>query len=93
MKEKKSNLHLIELLDLTTNLQKLHGTKGQMKLHRRDAISKIQTQENSTGQTAWFLPKTKNKKEKRKKARYTNRQTSIPTEYLVSLRIIVIIFR
>lgn len=48
---KKSNLCWVKHLDITTTLQKSHGTKGQITWYHADAISNIQTQENSLGQT------------------------------------------
>lgn len=37
---KKSNINVIETLDLTTNLQEIKGTGKNMKQHHRNAISK-----------------------------------------------------
>lgn len=42
-KKKKSNLNLIKLLDLTTNLQETQGTEERAKLHNRNTISKMST--------------------------------------------------
>lgn len=61
---KKSNLHLLRpLLDPISNLQEMRKTEEHVKQYHGDAVSKILTMGNSTGQKTEFLQQIKYKGE------------------------------